>query len=194
MWFLIPIGFLVAGVFWPKKAGAAESQSIMEKVFGPWLSYGPPTQSSIDGPAYTEAKAHIIEVEGRRNDVYKDSKGILTVGIGHKVLPSDGLVYGQKITDAQVDAFFSTDVSKAFAAARSQAKELGKYTVEMIAALTSVNFQLGTGWKNDFANTWKYLKSGNEQQAIANLKMSKWYQQTPQRVSFFIATIQNEFA
>ena len=41
----------------------------------------------------------IAEREGRRNDVYKDSLGKLTVGIGHLVVPSDHLNFGERISD-----------------------------------------------------------------------------------------------
>jgi GH24 family phage-related lysozyme (muramidase) len=47
--------------------------------------------------------------EGRRNDVYLDSRGIPTVGIGHKVLPEDNLKVGDVISDAQVEAFYVKD-------------------------------------------------------------------------------------
>jgi GH24 family phage-related lysozyme (muramidase) len=39
--------------------------------------------------------------------VYKDSRGFLTVGIGHKVVSADKLKLGDEIDDARVDAFFT---------------------------------------------------------------------------------------
>ena len=43
--------------------------------------------------------------------VYNDGYGYLTCGVGHRVLPADHLVKGQKITKAQSDAFFAHDVA-----------------------------------------------------------------------------------
>ncbi len=163
------------------------------EVFGPFLTYGPPVQSSIDIPAFAAAKSLITNREGIHNPAGNDSKGILTVGIGHKVVPGDHIVYGQTVTQAQIDAWFNADIAKAFTAAKSQAKTLGKYTVPMIAALTAVNFQLGIGWTSTFYNTWASLKSGNVQDAINRLKVSDWNSQTPVRVADFIQTIQSQF-
>lgn len=55
----------------------------------------------------------ITELEGEELTVYKDSVGIDTVGIGHKVLPQDGLNYGDEISQEQSDAFFKKDSTSA---------------------------------------------------------------------------------
>jgi GH24 family phage-related lysozyme (muramidase) len=132
--------------------------------------------------------------EGDRNDVYIDSLGILTVGIGHKVVPADMLRLGDRISDERKAAFFAQDTQTAFSAALAQAQEAGKYTARMIAALAEVNFQLGTGWTKKFANTWKAIKAGNINDAVNRLEQSDWYEQTPVRVAAFISTLQTEFA
>lgn len=144
--------------------------------------------------AFFLAQEYLIEEEGYRNGVYKDSRGILTVGIGHKVLPGDNLKMGDVISDARVQELFQQDCSKAFEAALSQAKQLDKYNEIMIARLTSVNFQLGTGWRTKFPNTWSMLKNGDVQGAINNLTKSAWYKQTPSRVTAFVNTLQAQFA
>lgn len=131
--------------------------------------------------------------EGFRQDVYYDSLGVLTVGIGHKVLVADNLKHGDRITKEQVWAFFWADTAKAFDAAKKQAKQLGKYTPEMIAGLTSVNFQLGTGWTQKFYETWPALLRGDWYTAVQNLRRSLWYQQTPVRVNDFIIEIERAF-
>ena len=148
----------------------------------------------IESQAFTKAQQYLIAEEGIRTTVYKDSLGFLTVGIGHKVVPADNLKLGDTISSARVNAFFNKDIAGAFKAAVSQSKDLGKYNVDMIARLTSVNFQLGTGWRYKFANTWAYLQNGQVQQAINNLVKSAWYKQTPNRVIAFINTLQNQYA
>lgn len=153
-----------------------------------------PNDANIDAQALSLAKTALINEEGRRNDVYLDSRGYATVGIGHLVLPQDNLKLGDRISNAQVEAFFAKDIATAFAAARTQAKEIDKYNPEMIARLTSVNFQLGTGWRTKFPNTWSLIKNGKIDAAIRNLLASKWYQQTPNRVIAFINTLNNQYA
>jgi len=148
----------------------------------------------IEQQAFILAQQHLIAEEGSRNTVYKDSQGFLTVGVGHKVVPADNLKLGDTISSTRLNQFFAQDIAKAFSAAKSQARELDKYNVEMIARLTSVNFQLGTGWRYKFPNTWAFIKAGNVQAAIRNLTQSSWYRQTPNRVVAFVNTLQRQYA
>lgn len=169
-------------------------QAKVQEALGPFMLMGPVPQSNIDNTALAIAKRDLEISEGRRRDVYTDHLGYLTVGIGHKVLPTDGLKKGDVITDARVDEFFAEDVQIALRAARSQAIELQKYTPSFLAALIEVNFQLGTGWKTKFANTYNLLKGGNAQQAIRNLQQSLWAKQTPVRVANFVSAIREAYA
>lgn len=136
----------------------------------------------------------IKEKEGLRLDVYLDTLNNPTVGYGHLVTNQDGLKVGDEITQSQADEFLNKDFQKAFNAAVNQAQELNKILPEFIAALTSVNYQLGVNWRNKFKNTWGMLKSGDINMAISNLKASKWNEQTPVRVTAFISSIQNTYA
>jgi len=132
--------------------------------------------------------------EGLKLEVYADTLGNPTVGYGHLVLAGDGLKLGDEITQDQADNFLIKDYNKAFSAAVTQATELNKLDAEFIAALASVNYQLGTGWRSKFPNTWGMLKAGDAASAIQNLKVSKWNEQTPVRVSAFVGAIQNIYA
>jgi len=116
------------------------------------------------------------------------------VGYGHLVLTGDGLKVGDTITQDQADALLVKDYDRAFKAAVEQATELNKINAEFIGALASVNYQLGTGWSKKFPNTWAMLKAGDAASAIQNLKVSKWNEQTPVRVTAFIGAIQNTYA
>lgn len=134
-----------------------------------------------------------IAKEGERLTVYRDSLGKLTVGIGHLVLPRDGLKYGDRITQTQSRAFFAKDIKKALDAAKEQAAELGKYTVDFIIALTHVNFQSGIFWRTIHPKTWDALKRGDSADAVRELRSSLWYRQTPTRVVAFINAINENF-
>jgi lysozyme len=123
--------------------------------------------------------------EGRENQVYKDSLGKLTVGIGHLVLPNDNLRLGEVISDAQVDAFFAQDGAKALAAAQSQAAEAGIGSTDFVPYLASVNFQLGVKWTETFPDTWQMIVGGRYQDAANALDGTLWQRQTPVRVTDF---------
>lgn len=135
-------------------------------------------------------REHAIKREGNRLKVYKDSLGKLTVGIGHLVTKNDNLNYRQEITEEQCEIFFLNDSAIAEKEALRQAKETGSNSDEWIAALISVNFQLGTNWTVKFPNTWDHLKAKRYDDAIVNLRKSKWSKQTPVRVDDFIAAIE----
>lgn len=153
-----------------------------------------PKDLQIEIEAANLIRAKLVASEGNKTTVYRDSLGIPTVGIGHKVLPSDKLKVGDTISAARVEEFYKKDAGAAFKAAVSQARELNKYNVDMIVALTEVNFQLGTYWRVKFPNTWSLLKSGYKDKAIAALLKSKWNAQTPNRVAAFVSAINRNYA
>jgi GH24 family phage-related lysozyme (muramidase) len=149
----------------------------------------------IDSLVFANLKNSMIPKEGLRYDVYRDSLGKLTVGLGHLVVPSDGLKLGDVISKERVDAFFTADIVKAFDAARTQAIALpAPYSVMWIDALTHVNFQLGTGWIYEHTGTWAALKSGNAKKAIWEVTQnSEWAKQTPERTAYFANAIKQAY-
>lgn len=150
----------------------------------------------IESEALRKAREFLIVSEGKVNKVYRDTEGFLTAGIGHKLTPSELRIYklNDPVSEDQVNKWFAADIQTAFNAAKSQARELKKYTVEMIAALTEVNFQLGIYWRSKFPNTWTDLKAGKAESAIYRLQQSQWYRQTPRRVANFIQAIENTYS
>lgn len=124
--------------------------------------------------------------EGRRNDVYLDSRGFPTVGIGHLVKPGDNLRVGQRISDAQVGEFFQNDGGQALRAAQRQAAEAGIDDPDFIRRLAAVTFQLGEAkWPGTFPKTWAMIRSGDYPGAAKELYNSDWAKQTPRRVAAF---------
>jgi GH24 family phage-related lysozyme (muramidase) len=127
----------------------------------------------------------MAEREGRCTKVYLDTLKKPTVGIGHLVLPEDGLEVDDVITDAQVTVFFRKDSAAAMGAARSQAQQAGISDSAFIPYLASVNFQLGPHWTTTFSNTWKMIVDGEYEAAAAALDGTLWERQTPVRVRDF---------
>jgi lysozyme len=79
--------------------------------------------------------------EGEKLVVYKDIAGNLSVGIGHKITPKDGLTEGQTITQEQSDQFFDKD----YANATNAIYGLCDYDLseEQSLALASLVFNIG---------------------------------------------------
>ena len=137
-------------------------------------------------------KNHLIKREGVVYQVYKDSLGYLTAGVGHLLTPEEKtrLKLGDKVSKQQVEQWLEKDMFTAMEAAHKQAAMTNQINDDWILALTSVNFQLGTGWTKKFFTTWPALVNGNYDKAISNIKRSKWMSQTPVRANDFIAAIE----
>jgi len=112
---------------------------------------------------------------------------VLTAGIGHKLTAEElkSFSEGDSVTAEQVQAWYEKDSEKALKAAEKQAEEVGAKDPEFIAALASVNFQLGTNWKGEHKQTWKLMKEGKFDEAADEAADSEWHGQTPERVEAF---------
>jgi lysozyme len=131
--------------------------------------------------------------EGYRNDVYRDSLGVLTAGVGHKLTNAELGQYkeGDTIDDALISKWLDQDSTKAYTAATQQANQLGQGgNSNFIDALGEVNFQLGTKWYKDHQNTWGLMQQGNFSGAATEAAVSNWNDQTPKRVQNFQAALQ----
>lgn len=149
----------------------------------------PRRQPVVPDPQVQEREAfkkHVVAFEGDRDDVYLDTEGYPTVGIGHKVLPADKLKVGDRISAAQKEAFFEADSKAALSAAKAQMRLAGiKDDDPFVAPLAAVNFQLGSGWYFDHKKTWDLIKAGNYVAAAREAQNSKWFKDTPVRVRAF---------
>lgn len=151
---------------------------------------------SSNNALMSKIRAKIIEEEGYKLEVYLDSVGKPTAGIGHLLTPSENLAYkvGDKVTKEQVEKWYEADIKKAIIAARDQAKELNKQNdTDFIIALVSVNFQLGTNWPAKFHGTYPILKKGDWRRAIQRFSTSLWARQTPKRVVNFTNAIEKSY-
>lgn len=127
-------------------------------------------------------------------------EGFLTVGHGHRVVdgdvnPSTGEAWkaGDVVDPQWSEGQLAIDSLNAYDAAKSQARSVTDRGLAgnqaFIDALTSVNFQLGTNWREKFPTAWKHIHKGNYKAAADEIArgskkgtMSKWAIQTPERV------------
>lgn len=152
------------------------------------------TEQDILKAVRAKWRTHAVDREGLRTRVYRDSRGKLTVGIGHLVVVRDNLKLGDVISVARVEQLFAQDSQRAIDLAMSQAKQLRKaQDIDFIVALVSVNFQLGD-WRIVFRNTYPAMVRGEKDRVIASLQRSAWAKQTPVRVKDFILAMDKAFA
>ena len=86
----------------------------------------------------------LAQEEGIRLTVYRDVAGYPTVGIGHLVLPEDGLKVGDRITREQAMDFLKADLEKAERAVASVVGDLKLYQHEF-DALVDLAYNVGEG-------------------------------------------------
>ena len=121
---------------------------------------------------------------GNREDVYLDSEGKPTAGVGHLLTKDERKRYskGSIVSPEVRQRWFEQDSEKAINAAILQAKEMGVSDPRFIETLTSVNFQLGTSWNKEHVDTWDLMKNRDYSGAAKEAENSLWFEQTPARV------------
>lgn len=122
-------------------------------------------------------KTSLLRYEGSKLYVYKDTLGLLTVGVGHLVLPADNLKEGDKITQAQADAFLEKDIENAIKTLNSLQLNLDDTRQAIVAQLC---FNLG----NKITQFKRFLaacRARDYATAADELQNSKWFSQVGRR-------------
>lgn len=91
-------------------------------------------------------RSRLVADEGRRNLAYPDTKGKITIGIGHNL--SD-----KPISDAAVDQIFRDDISDAEHDARALVPNFDALSDVRKAVVAEMSFQLGYLRLSQFKNT-----------------------------------------
>jgi len=128
---------------------------------------------------------HVVRFEGDRDVVYKDSRGKLTVGVGHLVTPADHLKEGDRIIPARKEALWRVDADRALSAAKQQMLDAAITDQSFLLPLASVNFQLDVDWYKQHKKTWNFIKKRQYAAAAREAENSPWFKQTPSRVVAF---------
>ena len=144
---------------------------------------------------------HMKLREGYKEEVYLDTLGKPTCGIGHLLTKEEQKTYNLKdiVSNDVINKWFEEDIQEALEACNSQCTLLGVFDKDFKIALTSVNFQLGSKWYKKFPKTWHALCHKDYDKAIAEITYKKpgkpeysdWYKQTPVRVLDFSKAIEN---
>jgi lysozyme len=111
---------------------------------------------------------NIVRWEGRRNQAYTDSGGKWTIGIGHLIVPGDGLNSQSNITDATVDAIFANDLDDAENIVKANVTV--PLTQGQFDALVDFAFQFG----NDLGTSTLLKKLNAGDYAGAASELNRW--------------------
>lgn len=117
--------------------------------------------------------------------IYKDSLGYETIGYGHLVLPGEKEHFKNGITEAQANQLLEIDYQKAIDGTNSLNLGLSVDS-RWYSLVTVLVFQLGLKGFSNFKRCIYALKTQNYATAILELKDSKLYHQTPNRIDQLI--------
>lgn len=120
--------------------------------------------------------------EERRKEIYKDSAGWGTIGVGHKLTPSElssgklniagaQVTYRHGLTDAQIDTLFLQDIGKTIAAVNESV--VVDINQNQFNALVSFTYNVGVeAFKK--STLLKKLNAGDIQAPTSELPRWKW--------------------
>jgi lysozyme len=127
-------------------------------------------------------KDQLLRDEGLRLQLYKDSRSIWTIGVGHNVeanpLPFD-ISHGISF----VQAFQILDEDIARVSAKLFAALPWVRTLDLVrqGVFLNMSFNLGVGGLLEFHHDLADTQAGNYAQAAADMKASAWYSQVGER-------------
>ena len=129
-------------------------------------------------------------VKNKEGKLVRKTEGATTFvsGHGHQMTAEDLEKYppGSKVPKEQRELWFKEDLAKKYKAALAQKEQLPIKDKSLLERVTSVNFQLGTGWTKKFPKAWDAMTKGLWDVAANEIEDSKWArEQTAPRAKLF---------
>ena len=116
----------------------------------------------------------VVLNEGKRNQMYKDSLGIETIGIGHNLRD-------KPVSDRAVYVIFEDDMAEIFPQLDKHVPWWRDLDDARQCAIADMAFQMGIGGLLGFRNTLALIRAGQYTDAAVAMRESKWHTQTPVR-------------
>jgi len=116
--------------------------------------------------------------EDVRSQVYKDSLGFFTIGVGRLV---DDRKPGSGLRPVEIDFMLNNDVDDRINALQKALPWFQNLDDVRQGVLLNMAFQMGTDGLLGFKNTLEMVRQGQYSQAADAMLQSKWAQQTPNR-------------
>ena len=133
-------------------------------------TFPPLSPPEIDLP---RLRASIERHEGRRRRPYKDTEGVLTVGVGHNL---EVEIMGRTWPEAEIDRLLGKDIASATAGAKTLVsaaawKAMGAARRE---AFIEMVFQLGRAGVRGFRRFREALEAGDYEWAAGEMLWRSW--------------------
>ena len=153
-----------------------------------------PTEEVSD-PVIDSIRDRVIDHEGKRNTVYKDSRGIPTIGVGFNLNRQDsnalltqvGANPGQikrgqsKLSNKQINPLLNKDLKKSKEDAKQLVKNFTGLPSEIQGVLIEMVFNLGAKGLSEFNTFLLHIASKNFKAASKEMLNSSWAKQVGNR-------------
>lgn len=152
-----------------------------------------PTQQSV-AKFVNELRGMLKKHEGIERKAYKDTRGILTIGVGYNLtnpsakadLTSAGIDYnkavrGASLNDTQIDNLLHISMKRAVHDAQKFYPNFWKLPYDAQLVVADMSFNLGLNKLNKFKNFKAALEKGDWDEAANQMKDSNWYHQVGNR-------------
>lgn len=125
-----------------------------------------------------DLRSQLEREEDRRRHVYRDTRGILTIGIGRNVDRDAG---GPGLRDVEMDFMLDNDIAEATAEVIEALPWAASLSPARMAVLIGMRFQMGLAGLLGFRQALASVRDERYADAGARMLQSRWAQQTPGR-------------
>lgn len=145
------------------------------------------TPFTIHAQTTQDYKQAIAKYEGVRLNMYKDSEGYKTIGIGHKLTDNESFT---SISLNQCNDLFTVDLNRSITIARRVFPSFDTQPAQVKIILVNLVFQLGEGGINKFKKFKLHINNSSYKLAGNELIDSKLYKQARGRIDSYVAILQ----
>lgn len=149
----------------------------------------------VSDPVIDSIRDRVIDHEGKRNTVYKDSRGIPTIGVGFNLNREDsnalltqvGANPGQikrgqsKLNNRQIETLLNKDLKKSKEDAKQLVKNFTSLPREVQGVLIEMVFNLGKFGLAKFKKFLDYINKNDWKKASIEMLDSDWSKQVGRR-------------
>ncbi len=137
-----------------------------------------------------EAEEILLD-EGIKLRAYRDTEGVLTIGVGH----TGGVKEGDKISRKEAISLLKVDMLEALEDAKSLCLDWENMSGPRKGVMVNMAFNLGRDRLSGFKNTLRFINERNYARAATNMLLSKWARQVKGRADrLAYRMMHNEYA
>ena len=129
---------------------------------------------------YQNLAKQLTSDEGVVSTAYKDSLGLLTIGIGRLIDPK---VPGCGLRPDEIQYLFNNDLDDRLEDLSKSIPWLNDLDEARQGVLLNMSFQLGVSGLLKFKNTLELIRTGKYVEAATAMLQSLWAKQTPKRAA-----------